>query len=199
LSIIAKSIGSKLSPYLSQIIPSLSRFAKRLQAEESVDEDNELSETALSTLEAIIRKCPLEVSDYIDSLLSISFDLCTYDPNYVYDEDEDEEMKDEDEEDGWGGSDFSDDNGAPDDDDDTSWKVRRSAINIVDAIVKTRNDKVKDIVQRYSDKMIDRVKERIDDVKVDILNTFQGIIKASMEVKEISMEMDLHSQTSMVR
>jgi len=108
-------------------------------------------------------------------------------------------MKDEDEEDGWGGSDFSDDNGAPDDDDDTSWKVRRSAINIVDAIVKTRNDKVKDIVQRYSDKMIDRVKERIDDVKVDILNTFQGIIKASMEVKEISMEMDLHSQTSMVR
>jgi len=47
--------------------------------------------------------------------------------------------------------------------------------------------------------MIDRVKERIDDVKVDILNTFQGIIKASMEVKEISMEMDLHSQTSMVR
>ncbi len=81
-------------------------------------------------------------------------------------------MKDEDDEEGWGGSDFSDDAGAPDDDDDTSWKVRRSAINIVDAIVKTRSDRVKDIIQLYADKLIDRIKERVDDVKVDVLNTF---------------------------
>ncbi len=81
-------------------------------------------------------------------------------------------MKDDEDEEGWGGSDFSDDAGAPDDDDDTSWKVRRSAINIVDAIVKTRSDRVKDIISMYADKLIDRIKERVDDAKVDVLNTF---------------------------
>jgi cullin-associated NEDD8-dissociated protein 1 len=81
-------------------------------------------------------------------------------------------MKEDDDDEGWGGSDFSDNEGAPDDDDDTSWKVRRSAINIVDAIVKTRPDKVKDIIQRFADKLIDQIKERVDDVKVDVLNTF---------------------------
>lgn len=65
MSIIAKSIGSKLSPYLNEIIPTLNGLSQGLRQEESVDEDNELAETALSTLEAIIRKCPLEVNNYI--------------------------------------------------------------------------------------------------------------------------------------
>ena len=73
LSIIAKSIGSKLSPYLSQIIPTLTSLTQGLRQEESIDEDNELAETALSTLEAIIRKCPLEVNDYLADMVSRSF------------------------------------------------------------------------------------------------------------------------------
>lgn len=166
-----------------------------LKSDESVDEDNELAETALSTLEAIIRKCPLEVSDYVESMVAKSFTLCAYDPNYQYNEDEDdEEMKDDEDDDGegWGDDEFSDD-GVPEDDDDTSWKVRRAAVSIIDAVIKTRPDKVKAIIARYSDTLIGRVKERIDDVKVEILNTFQGIIKASMEVNENNIEADLHA------
>ena len=166
-----------------------------------MDEDNELAETALSTLEAIIRKCPLEVNDYIADMVSRSFELCAYDPNYQYnDDDDDEEMKDEEDDDGegWGDEDFSDE-GMPEDDDDTSWKVRRSAVAIIDAVIRTRPDKVKGIISQYADILIDRIKERIDDVKVEILNTFQGIIKASMEVKESNMEMDLKAQTSVQR
>lgn len=128
LSIIAKSIGSKLSPYLSQILPILINLSTRLKGDESVDDDNELSETALSTMEAIIRKCPLEVNEYIDSLLDTSFALCEYDPNYVYNDDEDEEMNDDEDDGGWGDEDFSDGGDMPEDDDDTSWKVRRSAV-----------------------------------------------------------------------
>ena len=73
LSIIAKSIGSKLAPHLAQIIPSLDRLSADLTPEESRDADNELAETALSTLEAIIRKCPLEVSDHLVGLLAKAF------------------------------------------------------------------------------------------------------------------------------
>lgn len=105
---------------------------------------------------------------------------------------------DDDGEGGWSDDDFSD-GGMPEDDDDTSWKVRRAAVAIIDAIVKTRQDKVKEIISRYADTLIDRVKERIDDVKVDILYTLQGIIKASMEVKENNIDMDLKAQTSVAR
>lgn len=181
-------------------MPTLLRLSQSLSNDESLDEDNELVETALSTLEAIIRKCPLEVNDYINDFLSVSFNLFEYDPNYVYNDDDDEEMKDDEDDDGgWDNSDFSEGEGVPDDDDDTSWKVRRSAVGIIDAVVKTRPDRVKEIIQRYSDQLIDRVKERVDDVKVEILNTFQGIIKASMEVTDSTIDMDLRAQTSVVR
>ena len=62
-----------MSPHLNQIIPALNHLSEGLREDESVDEDNELAETALSTLEAIIRKCPLEVNDYIADMVSRSF------------------------------------------------------------------------------------------------------------------------------
>ena len=46
-------------------MPILINFATRLNGEESIDEDNELAESALTTLEAIIRKCANEVTQYI--------------------------------------------------------------------------------------------------------------------------------------
>lgn len=71
-------------------------------------------------------------------------DLLEYDPNYTYNDDEnmaeDEEMED------WG-SDFAEDEQENmHDDDDSSWKVRRGAIKIMDAIVKTRPEFIKTIV-----------------------------------------------------
>lgn len=117
-----------------------------MKEDESVDEDNELSETALTTLEAIVRKCPVEVGDHINELLRASFSLCEYDPNYQYNDDsEDEEMKGDDDE-GWGDDEFSDGGDINADDDDTSWKVRRAAVAIIDMIVKTRPDQVKPII-----------------------------------------------------
>ena len=146
-----------------------------------------------------LSKCPLEVNEYIDSLLDTSFALCEYDPNYVYNDDEDEEMNDDEDDGGWGDEDFSDGGDMPEDDDDTSWKVRRSAVQIIDAVVRTRPDKVKQIIQSYVDKLIDRIKERIDDVKVEILTTLQGLIGASMELQDNTIESDLLHKSSLVR
>lgn len=65
--------------------------------------------------------------------------LSVYDPNYIY-QDEDEDMEQDGGDDGWG-SDFDDDNqDAEQDDDDTSWKVRRGAYRVIDAIISTRPD-----------------------------------------------------------
>jgi cullin-associated NEDD8-dissociated protein 1 len=71
-------------------------------------------------------------------------DLLEYDPNYTYGDDEN--MADEAEMEDWG-SDFADEEQeAMNDDDDSSWKVRRSAIKIIEAVIKTRPEFTKTIV-----------------------------------------------------
>ena len=179
-------------------------FARRLNPEESVDEDNELSESALTTLEAIIRKCANEVTAYIDEFISSAFQLTEYDPNYTY-FDEEEEKMDEDDGEGWGDDDDDGGWGAGDDDqdddadDDTSWKVRRAAVGIIDVIVRTRPDVIKRIIMQHSDTMVDRIKERNTEVKVELLKVLGAVIISSMEISQNSIELDLMNNTSMKR
>ena len=71
-------------------------------------------------------------------------DLLEYDPNYTYGDDEN--MADAAEVEDWG-SDFDvEEQEAMNDDDDSSWKVRRSALKIIEAVIKTRPEFTKTIV-----------------------------------------------------
>lgn len=86
-------------------------------------------------------------------------------------------MNDEENE-GWG-SDYYDEE--PDDDDDTAWKVRKSAIKIFNAFIAccplTKYWRI--IVEILSERFI----ERDDNVKCEILETFQLLIKTSLKVE----------------
>jgi cullin-associated NEDD8-dissociated protein 1 len=137
------------------------------------------------------------VTPYIPQLFENSLYLIAYDPNYLYDDNEDEEMEDDGE--GWG-SDFEDeDQERADDDDDTSWKVRRGAIHIIDAVVKTKPDLLKTIVDEHALVLVDRFKERVDDVKCDLLQTFDAILTTTVETAAPSFEQELTHQASLVR
>lgn len=71
-------------------------------------------------------------------------DLLEYDPNYTYGDDEN--MADAAEAEDWG-SDFDvEEQEGMNDDDDSSWKVRRSALKIIEAVIKTRPEFTKTIV-----------------------------------------------------
>lgn len=121
-------------------------------------------------------------------------DLLEYDPNYTYGDDE--HMEDEGEMEDWG-SDFADEEqDAMNDDDDSSWKVRRSAIKIIEAIIKTRPECIKTIVQNYQLRLVGRFKERIDDVKIDLLDTFRALLAASVESTPTSLDSQLRHQPS---
>jgi cullin-associated NEDD8-dissociated protein 1 len=72
---------------------------------------------------------------------------------------------------GWG-SEFEDDDGANDDDDDTSWKVRRGAVKTIEAIVISRPELLKEIYMNYAREIVSRFKERDDNVKCNVLETF---------------------------
>jgi hypothetical protein len=69
--------------------------------------------------------------------------------------------------------------------------VRRSAIKIIEAIVKTRPEFIKTIVEHYQVRLVARFKERIDDVKIDLLDAFRELLAASVEAGPRSLEMTL--------
>jgi cullin-associated NEDD8-dissociated protein 1 len=124
-------------------------------------------------------------------------DLLEYDPNYTYDDNED--MQQEDEMEDWGSDFAEDEQEAMHDDDDTSWKVRRSAIKIIDATIKTRPEFVKTIVNNYSLRLVSRFKERIDDFKCDLLDIFRDLLALSVESGPAKVENELRHQSSISR
>ena len=72
------------------------------------DLDNELTEACLITLEAMAKAMPSEMGAHLESVFSCSLTLMQFDPNYIYNE-EDEEMSEEEQGgDDWG-SDFDED------------------------------------------------------------------------------------------
>jgi hypothetical protein len=170
----AKSVGTKLAPYLNDIVPMLQKLVVN-QSDESNDIDNDLCESALTTLQSIIRKCPGELKlNSINELFKKSMSLVEYDPNYQY-ADSDEEMQVDEDDAGW--DDYGqDDQDHEQDDDDTSWKVRRGGYRVIDAIIETRPDLHVELIRNYGLKMADRFKERVDEVKCALLDSFKTLI-----------------------
>ena len=80
----------------------------------------------------------------------------------------------QDEEGGNYGEEWGDDNDDNDQDydDDTAWKVRKSTIKIIEALVKSCPEKIRAQWKGYVTMLSDRFIERTDHVKVDILASF---------------------------
>lgn len=99
-------------------------------------------------------------------------------------------VDDEDDGAGWG-SDFEDATEAHEDDDDSSWKVRRGAIKVIEAIIHSRPDLLRVIYQRYAKHIVNRFKERDDNVKCNVLETFQLLLQSTVISEKTSSMMDL--------
>ena len=161
-------------------------------------EDDELKESAITTIDAILRVvCELlrvvrrefesKISKYfygffytkkrkspqsihnVDKLLTILNESIQYDPNYYGDDDDDEDEEiDESEED----EDWSDD-------EDVSWKVRRSCAKCFDAIILSPYGADHQNLAKLSETLLTRFKEREESVLLEILATFKTLIKKS--------------------
>lgn len=177
---ISRSVGSKLNAYFKILFPILSQHARHLDFNQSQDLENEISEAAQNSIENLIRKCSPEAKEFSAHILDLAKTCLVYDPNYQYnDDDGQDEQMDDAENEGWG-SDFYDDE--QDDDDDTAWKVRKAAIKVFNAFISCcpLHEFWKDIVNRLSERFI----ERDDNVKCEILDTFQLLIKTSLKLDE---------------
>lgn len=65
-----------------------------------------------------------------------------------------------------------------DDDDDTAWKVRKGSVKIIDSIVINCPGHLEDYGDKYVDLLSTRFIERDDYVKIDIIETFQHLIRS---------------------
>ena len=68
----ARTVGNKIASFLNDIFPLLCNFATSLNREQSVDIDNEIAEACLSTFESLIKKCPKEITPYVEKILALS-------------------------------------------------------------------------------------------------------------------------------
>ena len=77
--------------------------------------------------------------------------------------------------------------------------MRRGAIYIIDAIVKTKPDMLKMIIDQHAGDLVGRFKERVDDVKCDLLSTFDAILTTTVDTAPVTMDTELKNQASLVR
>ncbi|TMS02578.1 Cullin-associated NEDD8-dissociated protein 1 [Larimichthys crocea] len=126
------------------------------QAGHRIDDD-ELREYCIQAFESFVRRCPKEVYPHVPTVISICLRYLTYDPNYNFDdEDEDDNAMDAEQND----EDYQGSDDEYSDDDDMSWKVRRAAAKCLDAVVSTRHEMLPEFYRSVSPALVCRFKTR---------------------------------------
>ncbi|KAG7278589.1 hypothetical protein CRUP_013331 [Coryphaenoides rupestris] len=163
---ISRQAGHRIGEYLEKIIPLVVKFC-------NVDDD-ELREYCIQAFESFIRRCPKEVHPHVSTVISLCLRYLTYDPNYNYDdEDEDDNAMDAEQND----EDYQGSDDEYSDDDDMSWKVRRASAKCLDAVVSSRHEMLPEFYRSVSPALVSRFKEREENVKADVFHAFLSLLK----------------------
>ena len=179
---ISRTVGHRLGHSIDRIIPLFLRFLgdptdddESLQSEQSC----ELRETILHAFESFAERCPNQVAAHMESMLATVIGFMAYDPNYTYDDsDDDEEM---------GGSDASDEDSDEEeyddedygDEDDNTWKVRRASIKVIQAFVHSRPELLEQLYDRCTDSLVSRLKEREESVKTAVILCLEELMRVT--------------------
>lgn len=169
---LSKTAGQRLSKDLPQLVPILFAFCSK----PSFEDDDELREHCLQTLESFVGTCPNEMTPFSKEMAPLLVTLARYDPNYAVDEDDedDDNMRDGDASDG--DDDFDDEDDFSDDD-DASWKVRRAAVKCIHAIVCSTLSSVTELYSDFALVLVSRFKEHEETVKLDVFAAFIAMLQ----------------------
>uniref|UniRef100_A0A8C1D0L8 Cullin-associated and neddylation-dissociated 2 (putative) n=1 Tax=Cyprinus carpio carpio TaxID=630221 RepID=A0A8C1D0L8_CYPCA len=166
LATVSRRGGHRIGEHLQKIVPMVVKFCNV--------EDDELREFCFQAFEAFVSRCPKEMSPNIQAIIKLCLKYITYDPNYNYDADDDEDdsmdIEDREDEDQESDDEYSDD-------DDMSWKVRRSSVKCLEAIISSRRDLLVELYGSVGPTLVSRFKEREDNVKTDIFSAFVALLR----------------------
>ncbi|KAL3515772.1 hypothetical protein ACH5RR_022674 [Cinchona calisaya] len=176
---LSRAVGYRFGPHLGDTVPILINYCTSAS-----ENDEELREYSLQALESFLLRCPRDISSYCDEILHLTLEYLSYDPNFTDDmeEDMDDESHDE-EEDDESENEYTDD-------EDVSWKVRRAAAKCLAALIVSRPELLGELYNEACPKLIDRFKEREENVKMDVFNTFIELLGQTGNVTKGQMEFD---------
>ena len=191
---LVRSVPQRSGAYVRALAPfilgALSEEEYRRAIEEAIEngvpnpEAEEVREAALAALEGFLASCSNDMRDFTSDAIEAALRYISYDPNIT--QDDDEEMRgiqSDVEEDGEGDEDYEEE-GIISDDDDASWKIRRCAAKVVNTIILTRSDDLLDngvLYQKVAPVLIDRFREREENVRNEILNTLACLIRKTSQ------------------
>ncbi|KAJ5690746.1 hypothetical protein N7462_005138 [Penicillium macrosclerotiorum] len=180
-------------PSAAGLLPTMSVYSHE---EEHDPQADELRETALVTLEALISSCNQQMQPYLANTSRAALRFLKYDPNVAEMED-DEEMggtqDDGSEDDATEEPDLDDDEfedfeeeGGYSDIDDMSWKVRRCAAKLLYSLIGTyshsRALEDSTLYQQIAPALISRIsREREESVKLEVVSTLTALVRKTSE------------------
>ncbi|KAK9054826.1 hypothetical protein SSX86_025905 [Deinandra increscens subsp. villosa] len=176
---LSRAVGYRFGPHLGDTVPILIQYC--MNASEN---DEELREYSLQALESFLLRCPRDISSYCDEILHLALEYLSYDPNFTdnMEEDTDDEVHDEEEDD--------DSTNEYTDDEDVSWKVRRAAAKCLAALIVSRPEMLSNLYDKACPKLVDRFKEREENVKMDVFNTFIELLRQTGNVTNGQVDAD---------
>ncbi|KDO42065.1 hypothetical protein CISIN_1g000934mg [Citrus sinensis] len=168
---LSRAVGYRFGPHLGDTVPVLIDYCTSAS-----ENDEELREYSLQALESFLLRCPRDISSYCDEILHLTLEYLSYDPNFTdnMEEDSDDEAYEEEEEDE-SANEYTDD-------EDASWKVRRAAAKCLAALIVSRPEMLSKLYEEACPKLIDRFKEREENVKMDVFNTFIELVRQTGNV-----------------
>ncbi|PSS19007.1 Cullin-associated NEDD8-dissociated protein [Actinidia chinensis var. chinensis] len=168
---LSRAVGYRFGPHLGDTVPILLNYCTSAS-----ENDEELREHSFQALESFLLRCPRDIYIYCDEILNLTLEYLGYDPNFTDSMEEDIDDESHEEED--------DDESANEytDDEDISWKVRRAAAKCLAALIVSRPEMLSKLYEEACPKLIDRFKEREENVKMDVFNTFIELIRQTGNV-----------------
>ncbi|OVA11021.1 TATA-binding protein interacting (TIP20) [Macleaya cordata] len=176
---LSRSVGYRFGPHLGDTVPVLINYCTTAS-----ENDEELREYSLQALESFLLRCPRDISSYCDEILHLALEFLSYDPNFTdnMEEDTDDESHEE-EEDDESANEYTDD-------EDVSWKVRRAAAKCLAAVIVSRPEMLSKLYGEACPKLIERFKEREENVKMDVFNTFIELLRQTGNVTKGQIEIN---------
>ncbi|KAH0549044.1 cullin-associated NEDD8-dissociated protein 1 [Cotesia glomerata] len=179
---ICRQAGHRFGEQIERVMPLIVQYSN--------EDDDELREYCLQAFESFVYRCPKEITPHINKIIEICLKYLTYDPNYNYDDDVNDEsdgegnvMETEEDGDEDGEDEYSDD-------DDMSWKVRRAAAKCLEAVVSSRRELLSELYKHVSPAIIARFKEREENVKSDIFHAYIALLRQTKPTSSVAMDPD---------
>lgn len=209
---VSGSVGHRLGQdQIDRIVPIFIRFCDpddaisgdddNLSCDDEMEEQdeatialaNELRESCFAGFHSFVLRCPIHIKPHLAQIVHSSLAYIRYDPNYSYGDEDGEEVEENEDFSDFEDEDYSDDpDEFSDDDDDNSWKVRRSAIRAIAAVIEVSNH---DLSKLWCDEyewrkgkkmitvagaLVNRFKEREENCRVDVIDCFRKLLSATV-------------------